>query len=172
MRLCAVLRAILRPAALVADGCFFLDAGDAVPAEDPVAVAVVLDAVFDEDVEAAWSTASSAARGFIWMILRDRVGGGGRGRRGRRAGGARAWSWTASRCRRRTSVRSVGGRKGHRAHVSPQTSPRAQQILARGGEERQWKGREGREEGESKRARLRERVVAEASSHGVSEEII
>ena len=92
IKLWAVLRAILRPAALVADGCFFLVAVDVVAAaavevdeeeeEDEAAAAAVL--ADDEDVAlevagpACSDAPSSWARGFIWMILRDLVGGGGR----------------------------------------------------------------------------------------------
>ena len=79
IRLCAVLLAIFLPAALVADGCFlFVPTG-------AVTVDAVGDATGTLDLEAAlgltlvvwlWNAASS--RGFICMILRDRVGGGGR----------------------------------------------------------------------------------------------
>lgn len=99
MRLCAVFRAIFRPAALVADGCFFFPpVPDPPPAVaflfEPLAVAVVLlllplllflavavgVVADDDDVSDALDAffLSSWTRGFIWMILRDRVGGGGR----------------------------------------------------------------------------------------------
>lgn len=74
MRLCAVFLAIFLPAALVADGCFLLLA----PAADAVVVVVV---AVDFDAEAAAAAVllfEAAVSGFIWMILRERVGGGGR----------------------------------------------------------------------------------------------
>lgn len=68
IRLCAVLRAILRPAALVALGCFLLefDVGGIASSElcEPLTFSLVL--VFEGDF------------GFIWMILRVLVGGGGK----------------------------------------------------------------------------------------------
>lgn len=76
MRLCAVLRAILRPAALVAEVCFFLDPDsealllEVVPV--PVVALAALAAADVDVVDSAW------AWGFIWMILRDLVGGGGK----------------------------------------------------------------------------------------------
>src|SRR5271156_4676988 len=66
IKLCAVLRAILRPATLVADGCFFLFAG-AGPAL----------AVGPLTTSPSKSTGCSP-RGFICIILRERVGGGGK----------------------------------------------------------------------------------------------
>lgn len=70
IRLCAVFLAIFRPAALVADGCFFFDAAAAVPFD-----AAALEAVeFLADGE---SSSGSSCFGFIWMIFRDLVGGGG-----------------------------------------------------------------------------------------------
>lgn len=86
IRLWAVFRAIFLPAALVAEGCFFLEA-PAPPAPLPAAPDPAPPLFFVTlDVAAAvafWvagdgSEASSCTRGFIWMILRDRVGGGGR----------------------------------------------------------------------------------------------
>ena len=70
IKLCAVLRAILRPAALVALGCFLLefDVGLGTRSSElcePLAVSLVLGA-FEGDF------------GFIWMILRVLVGGGGK----------------------------------------------------------------------------------------------
>lgn len=87
IRLCAVFLAIFRPAALVADGCFFLDGGPASFAADAAAAAVLFPAPFPLAVVAAvgagaaWASgalSSCSDRGFIWMILRDLVGGGGR----------------------------------------------------------------------------------------------
>jgi hypothetical protein len=72
IRLCAVFLAIFLPAALVADGCFLL-----VPAAAVVelAPALLLEAVLELD---AGISGFASSRGFIWMILRERVGGGGR----------------------------------------------------------------------------------------------
>lgn len=91
IRLCAVFRAIFRPAALVADGCFFLP--------PPLLLVAFLFGPFtllplllffvpvgganaadggDDDGAGASAVFSSCTRGFIWMILRDRVGGGGK----------------------------------------------------------------------------------------------
>lgn len=70
IKLCAVLRAILRPAAVVpALFCFLLL---------PVGAAwgCALAAVCGADTAGVASCCSSS-RGFIWMILRDLVGGGG-----------------------------------------------------------------------------------------------
>lgn len=93
IKLCAVFLAIFRPAALVADGCFFLDAEPpslAAGAVAAVAVAAgavlplaafppVVDAGADADADSAAGCffSSCCNRGFIWMILRDLVGGGG-----------------------------------------------------------------------------------------------
>jgi hypothetical protein len=66
IKLWAVFRAIFLPATLVADGCFFLDAAVALPV-----VALDVSSPASVDSSAAW------ARGFICMILRDLVGGGG-----------------------------------------------------------------------------------------------
>ncbi len=89
IKLCAVLRAILRPAALVALGCFLPPLAD-VPAAPPplpeaLAVAVVLAALLAAPPFpvllpslGAEASATSSCRGFIWIILRERVGGGGR----------------------------------------------------------------------------------------------
>lgn len=91
IKLCAVFLAIFRPAALVADGCFFFD-GPASPAAGVEVDAAAADAADAADaapaflpapfplVVASGSTAglfSSCCRGFIWMIFRERVGGGG-----------------------------------------------------------------------------------------------
>lgn len=87
IRLCAVFLAIFRPAALVADGCFFLDGSFAADPAAAAAAAVLFPAPFplvDVVVAGAGAACISAAlfsscitRGFIWMILRDLVGGGG-----------------------------------------------------------------------------------------------
>lgn len=88
IRLCAVLRACFRPAVLDAEACFFFE--PAAPAGSNVAV--VASAVFEvvavaaaaalaaASLEAAAFSAllTSCPRGFIWIILRVRVGGGGR----------------------------------------------------------------------------------------------
>ncbi len=77
MRLCAVFRAIFLPAALEVDGCFLLFPAEAlagVPAP-PATPATALEAVA---FLAALELVSSWGRGFICMILRERVGGGGR----------------------------------------------------------------------------------------------
>lgn len=66
IRLCAVLRAILRPAVVPLP--FVLRA----PAVAGFAAAV------DVEGSAASVFLEDGARGFIWMILRERVGGGGR----------------------------------------------------------------------------------------------
>jgi hypothetical protein len=67
IKLCAVLRAIFRPATLVEDGCFLF---------------VGVDALFPPNVfvlSLKGSTACSGCpRGFIWIIFRDLVGGGGK----------------------------------------------------------------------------------------------
>lgn len=64
IRLCAVFRAIFRPATLVDDGCFFL-------------VGVVFAAIWKSSLKDS-VTCSGCPRGFIWMIFRDLVGGGGK----------------------------------------------------------------------------------------------
>lgn len=74
IRLCAVFLAIFRPAALVALGCFFLELAGAAP----------VGAALPDSLSLGLLPAGSAGRswacslGFIWMILRVRVGGGGR----------------------------------------------------------------------------------------------
>jgi hypothetical protein len=66
IRLCAVLRAIFLPAAVVVPDCFLLPAAPAA------------DADLAGDVgDAAVLGCSCDSFGFIWMILRERVGGGG-----------------------------------------------------------------------------------------------
>jgi hypothetical protein len=71
IKLCAVFLAIFLPAALVALGCFLL----APVAAGVCAVAVAFfAAVFAADAEVC----GCSSRGFIWIILRERVGGGGR----------------------------------------------------------------------------------------------
>jgi len=93
IRLWAVFRAIFLPAALVADGCFFL-----LPPAAPVAfeAAVAVEADEEEEAEEAavdllpapvalavvpvfslTSSFSSCFFGFIWIIFLDLVGGGG-----------------------------------------------------------------------------------------------
>lgn len=79
IKLCAVFRAIFLPAALVADGGFF-DLGPAaaaVVAAGPALFELVAAAAALVPVDAAGAGAASS-RGFICMIFRDRVGGGGR----------------------------------------------------------------------------------------------
>jgi hypothetical protein len=68
IKLCAVLRAIFRPATLVADGCFFLFevAGPAL-AVGPLATSPSMS-----------RSCSCCPRGFICIIFRERVGGGGK----------------------------------------------------------------------------------------------
>jgi len=66
MRLCAVFRAIFLPATLVDEGCFFFA---------PAAVDFVC--VFDDSSRTSLLS-SPCPFGFIWMIFRDLVGGGGR----------------------------------------------------------------------------------------------
>jgi hypothetical protein len=83
MRLCAVFLAIFRPAALEADGCFFFTG----PASLVAATAAFFFAlgVLAELLPSVAGSAgffSSWALGFIWMILRDLVGGGGRAKLG------------------------------------------------------------------------------------------
>lgn len=82
IRLCAVFLAIFRPAALVADGCFFLDgslAAGTAAAAVPLFPALfpLVDVVVGVDSVSTAFFSSCIARGFIWMILRDLVGGGG-----------------------------------------------------------------------------------------------
>lgn len=78
IRLCAVFRAIFLPAALVADGGFFLGpAAAAVAVAGPAAFELVVAAAALVPVDAA-GTGAASSRGFICMIFRDRVGGGGR----------------------------------------------------------------------------------------------
>ena len=79
IRLWAVFLAILRPAALVALGCFFLPLSVAAPEPaDLPALAAPLAPDFPESLAEGDSAASSWARGFIWIIFLDLVGGGGR----------------------------------------------------------------------------------------------
>lgn len=91
IRLWAVFLAILRPAALVALGCFFFPPW--APLASPTVLLLLVAALFavpadalapalpeslaDED-----STESCCVRGFIWMIFLDLVGGGGRAKEG------------------------------------------------------------------------------------------
>lgn len=70
----------------MAEGCFFLDDEAGLAAAVGVVVAVVavgvaaplVVAAKDAFAAAAGSGAVSSVRGFIWMILRDLVGGGGK----------------------------------------------------------------------------------------------
>ncbi len=78
IKLWAVFLAIFLPAALVAEGCFLLD-----PAAAAVVVGVAGPLVLDVAPAVALAPAAEASavlslRGFICMILRFRVGGGGR----------------------------------------------------------------------------------------------
>ena len=72
IRLWAVFLAIFLPAALVADGCFLFEPAAGVVEFVP---ALLLDAVLEFE---AGVSGLGSSRGFIWMILRERVGGGGR----------------------------------------------------------------------------------------------
>jgi len=65
IKLCAVLRAILRPAILVADGCFFL-------------FEVLAPDLTVGPLATSSSKSRGCSRGFICMIFRERVGGGGK----------------------------------------------------------------------------------------------
>lgn len=73
IKLWAVFLAIFLPAALVAEGCFLL-----VPAVAVVELVAVVVVFLEADLafEAVVSELGSS-RGFIWMIFRERVGGGG-----------------------------------------------------------------------------------------------
>jgi hypothetical protein len=71
-RLWAVFLAIFLPAALVEDGCFRLVPPAAAVDPDP---ALPLAAAFEFE---AGISGLGSSRGFIWMIFRERVGGGGR----------------------------------------------------------------------------------------------
>lgn len=84
IKLCAVLRVILRSASLAALCCFLTPfASRATPAPLPGAFAanmtaplpdpLMLPLLFSMDASAA----SSCCWGFIWIILQERVGGGG-----------------------------------------------------------------------------------------------
>ena len=78
IRLCAVFLAVFRPAALVADDFFFFAAPGAVSAVvDVVAARLVLLTEPLPYVGCSPGLFSSRARGFIWMIFLDLVGGGG-----------------------------------------------------------------------------------------------
>lgn len=83
IKLWAVFLAIFRPAALVAEGCFFLDETGPAAAVGVVFVvaasaAPLVAAAGVVLAPSASSEAVSSVRGFIWMILRDLVGGGGK----------------------------------------------------------------------------------------------
>lgn len=71
IRLCAVFLAIFLPAALVALGCFFLELAGAAPLAAALPDSLVLFA-------GSAGRSCDCTLGFIWMILRVRVGGGGR----------------------------------------------------------------------------------------------
>ena len=77
IKLCAVFRAIFRPAALVAEGCFLLFVAVVARAGDE-AIAAALPLAEPLEPVACSSCGSSCARGFICMIFLDLVGGGGR----------------------------------------------------------------------------------------------
>lgn len=88
IKLCAVFLAILRPATLVVDGCFFLEEEaslEAVAATGTAAAAAAADFLLLAAVDPFPGPATSGSvgfltscvRGFIWIIFRDRVGGGG-----------------------------------------------------------------------------------------------
>jgi len=70
IKLCAVFLAIFRPATLVELGCFRFD-----PAAGALGFGATLEASFLSRVS---SLLASCAFGFMWMIFRDLVGGGGR----------------------------------------------------------------------------------------------
>jgi hypothetical protein len=72
IRLCAVLRAVLRPAALVALGCFLFEVGVGLG----VGSSEVLDGCLP--LFLALRDLGADVFGFIWIILRARVGGGGK----------------------------------------------------------------------------------------------
>jgi len=76
IRLCAVFLTIFLPATLVAEGCFLLAPAAAVDVDETAEVLVLEEAVALALVVRVCEICSS--RGFICMILRDRVGGGGR----------------------------------------------------------------------------------------------
>lgn len=82
IRLWAVLRAIFRPAALVVLGCFFLPlaagADDPLPDDSFAAFPVEPPPLPPPPPPADLPVGLCCVLGFIWMILRVRVGGGGR----------------------------------------------------------------------------------------------
>lgn len=88
IRLWAVFLAILRPAALVALGCFFFDSllAEALPAPAPdsepgaefLALAAALPPALAVSFVEVEPPLDSWPRGFIWIIFLERVGGGGR----------------------------------------------------------------------------------------------
>jgi hypothetical protein len=112
IRLCAVFLAIFLPAVLDALGGFFLPCCCDTGAEASPAVAFALapaplpllpvslpfDAVVAPDV-----SAGPSCGGFIWMILRERVGGGGRAK-------LLSFAWPAAEARRRALTTSAAWR--------------------------------------------------------------
>jgi len=80
IRLCAVFLAIFLPATLVLDGCFLLLPVEVAGAPSVAAPAVLAVGAFVIEAlpTALAEPVSSWGRGFICMILRERVGGGGR----------------------------------------------------------------------------------------------
>jgi hypothetical protein len=80
IRLCAVFLAIFLPAALVLDGCFLLfpEGVGGVPSGPAAAAWAAGDFDARALLAALEELMSSWGRGFICMILRERVGGGGR----------------------------------------------------------------------------------------------
>lgn len=93
IRLWAVFLAILRPATLVAEGCFFL------------AGAALLAAALGPSTTTS-GCSSGCSLGFICMILRERVGGGGRAKESLAAG-----FWAMDE-RRRILTTSLAGNAG------------------------------------------------------------
>ena len=71
---CAVFRAIFLPAALVALGCFFVGTA----AADWATLDPRRAALFGFGVSEVVDSSTPFDLGFIWMIFRERVGGGGR----------------------------------------------------------------------------------------------
>lgn len=76
IKLCAVFLAIFRPAALVALGCFFLEFGVAVLLLLLLLAGGLLVSLGFAGDDVGFGELESL--GFIWMIFRVRVGGGGR----------------------------------------------------------------------------------------------
>jgi hypothetical protein len=93
IKLWAVFLAILRPATLVDEGCFFLEGG-AFP-----------EAFLGPSANVS-TPSSGCSLGFIWMILRERVGGGGKAKESLLGG------FWAREERRRILTTSLAGRTG------------------------------------------------------------